>query len=142
MRLSLPPSPFMLVFEVLIIIVKSQTREQNSDATHTFLYIQVQAQSTQHLPACHGVLYPGSAILPHLVTGLGRSADPRLSVPQGGSSPNLNPFGLRCLESGTAISSRQGLGKMPAYWNARGLPYRRDTNLTVPVTTGQHSIGH
>ena len=69
---------------------------------------------------CHGVLNPGSAILPDLVAEPGTSADPRLS---GGSSQNFNPFCVRRLESGTVISPRQGLGRMPAYWNVQGLPY-------------------
>lgn len=71
----------------------------------------------------HGVLYSGSAILPDPVTGQGTSPDSCLSIPQGGSRPNVNPFGVRCMESGAVISPRQGLGRMPAYWNAQMLPY-------------------
>ena len=55
--------------------------------------------------------------------------------PLSGSSFNFNPLGVRCLESGTAISPRQGLGRIPAYWNVRGLPYQPDTNPYVPDIT-------
>ena len=55
--------------------------------------------------------------------------------PLGSSSLNFNPLGVRRLKSGTAISPRQGLGRIPAYWNVRGLSYQPDTNLYVPDIT-------